>query len=55
MQYALVDNITGLVENVIILAPASRWAIPEGKQLIRSDSAQIGQAWDGETFINVEG
>lgn len=46
-----VINSSGLVVNVIELAEGAMWAPPEGHTLRPSDTACIGDTWDGEAFV----
>jgi len=45
MRYVVIDN--GIVENAIL---ADEGFVIEGKTLVQSDTAQIGQLWDGTDF-----
>lgn len=45
MNYAVIDN--GIVENIIV---ADEGFTIEGKTLVPSDGAAIGDTWDGSTF-----
>ena len=49
-RWALVDQRNRKVLNVIDWEGAS-WTPPDGTQLVESDTANIGDTWDGSTFI----
>lgn len=50
MRYALVEVTSGLVINMVEIDSNSRWYPPEGTKLILSNTAEIGDVWDGVEF-----
>lgn len=44
----------GVVTNVVMLAVGNGWAPPEGTTTVASDTAAIGDAWDGGAFVSPE-
>lgn len=54
MRYALINSQTTVVENVIELSdnwPGDEsWNVPEGYIVKSSDSASIGDTYNGKTF-----
>lgn len=66
MRYALLDP-DNIVENVILLDPENyceeplyggvpaeecpKWHAPRGYRAVASETANIGQQWDGERFV----
>lgn len=50
MRYAVIETATNIVSNVVILSDASEWVQPDSFA-IRSDEANIGDTYDGQTFI----
>ncbi len=52
MRAAVVHSASGLVTNVIELDRDSPgWTPPEGREVIFSNVADIGDTWNGEEFI----
>jgi len=49
MRYALILGATGLVTNTVVAN--EDWEPPEGYIAIQSDTAGIGDTWDGTQFI----
>jgi hypothetical protein len=54
MRYALIKILDGLVENVIELSNPADWNVPNGYQLLSSETASVGDTWNGEEFIKPE-
>ena len=50
MRHAVIKD--GFVVNVIELEPGSKWRPPEGCTVIRADSCEIGDSWDGVVLTN---
>lgn len=50
-RYAVINNQTNIVQNVIELADGSEWTPPEGHRLVASDIAGIGDTRQGDRFI----
>jgi hypothetical protein len=50
MRAALIDLVSGLVVNVVV-ADASDHAAPDGFLLVNSDTANIGDTWDGTQIV----
>jgi hypothetical protein len=56
-RYAIVVIATGVVDNVVMLDPATQanpqlaWPVPAGHQEIASDTANIGDTWNGSSFV----
>lgn len=50
-RYALIDEATNRVVNVIALEPTSRWRTPAGCYKIPHESANIGDTFDGRAFV----
>lgn len=48
IRTAMIEN--GVVTNVTMHDPESDWTAPDGAILVASESAGIGDTWDGETF-----
>lgn len=48
MLYAIVEN--SVVTNVMEWDGESKWAPPEGSTLVQSDTAGVGDTYDGTTF-----
>jgi hypothetical protein len=52
MRYAVIENATGLVRNVIVLDDDAPWRVPRGHSLIEAASAgSPGDTWDGTQFV----
>jgi hypothetical protein len=51
-RYALINDASELVENVIEWDGASGWAPPDGYSTVRSDTAQMGDTYAGGVFIS---
>lgn len=57
MRYALVNDSTGLVENTVVIGDESgvpvelRSKPPQGYSHIQTDTAGIGDTWNGSAFI----
>lgn len=47
-RYAVIRS--GVVENVVDLAPGAKWAPPEGTSLVAHDRAGPGWLYDGSAF-----
>ncbi len=50
MRYALIKD--GVVFNTILLEDGSDWAPDEGVTAVKSETANIGDSYDGETFTS---
>lgn len=50
MRYALINTVTGLVENVIELDPEGDLTQPDGYAVVASDSANIGDKYAEGVF-----
>ena len=49
MRHAIVRN--GIVEQIILLKPESKWKSPEGCECIPcADALHLGATWDGQEF-----
>jgi hypothetical protein len=57
MRYAVVDNTTSLVVNVIMWDGTSEWSPPTGTAIYASDTADIGDRLqiDGQSYNFVPG
>ncbi len=52
MRKAVVQKDTGLVLNVIAIAPAANWPVPDGCTLVDAETVGgIGDTWDGKQFV----
>jgi len=52
MSYKCVlDSISKVVVNIIMLEDGAEWTPPEGQELAPQHNANIGDTWDGEKFI----
>lgn len=51
MRYALIDLSTNVVSNVVEIAEGDGSTTPAGFLTLASDTADIGDSWDGEKFI----
>jgi hypothetical protein len=49
MRKTIIEESTGNVVNVIVLADGSDWAAPEG-QKIGADGGEIGQRWNSTAY-----
>jgi len=49
-RYALIEQATGEVVNVILLAPGANWAPPAGHIVIPAEHVNMGQIWNGSEF-----
>ena len=45
MDYALINNQTNIVENVIVLDEGSTWVTPQGYYIIDIDGLSVGIDW----------
>lgn len=45
MNYALIDNTTNIVDNVIVLDEGSTWAPPSGYYMVNIDGLEVGIGW----------
>ncbi len=52
-RYALIEQATGKVVNVIVLDPSSNWSPPAGHIVVHSDEAGPDDIWDGQKFKKV--
>lgn len=50
-RYAVIDEASGRVENLILWDGASPWAPPEGRSAMLASEADIGDRWDGARFL----
>jgi hypothetical protein len=56
MRHALINSSTGMVVNVIMLDPEVQadpkraWPVPDGHEVVASDTAHPGDHWDGTKF-----
>jgi hypothetical protein len=50
MRYALIRITTGTVENLIELEPGSNWPVPDGFEVVASDTAGIGMNYANGVF-----
>lgn len=50
-QYAIVNDSTGLVENIIIWDGVSDWSAPDGFEVVQSDVAGIGWSYGDKQFV----
>ena len=53
MRYAVVQD--GVVVNVVMWDGVSEWAPPAACTVVQSDTASIGDAYDGEKFAPASG
>lgn len=51
MRYAIIDLSTNLVVNVAEIEPGDGSTQPEGTLNFQSDTANIGDSWDGTSII----
>lgn len=52
MKLAVVNNVTKCVENVVVPpVGANAWFCPEGFTGVLTESAEIGDTWDGEKIV----
>ncbi len=52
MEYALINNETNIVKNVVVLEDGAQWAPPENYTLLPLlENAGIGDTWNGTSFI----
>jgi len=51
MQYALIDLAANLVVNVVAIEPGDGSSEPEGFIHVQSDTAGIGDSWDGTNIV----
>lgn len=49
-RYAVIVTATNVVENIALAPDATSWAFPVGRSVVQSDTAQIGDVWNGSTF-----
>ena len=54
MRYALIRVSDSLVENVVEVVEGDGSQPPEGFLLVASETAAIGDSYDGESFISNE-
>lgn len=47
MRYAIINSVTGRVENVVNWDGTSHWLVDEGFYLVQSDTLQMGQYIEG--------
>lgn len=53
MQFAIIETSSGSVVNVVEWdGDTEAWQPPEGCEAIQSDTARIGDTWNGEHFIS---
>ncbi len=52
VQYAVIDQSTSLVVNLILLTSKAVWSPPTGHIIIASTKAKIGDTWNGIIFIS---
>ena len=50
--YAIVDNATSKVVNIIIWDGVTSYTPPQGTSAIKANGACIGWEWDGQSFVN---
>ena len=51
MRYAIIDLSTNLVVNVAEIEPGDGSTQPEGTLNFQSDTAGIGDSWDGTSIV----
>ena len=51
MRYAIIDLATNLVVNVAEIEPGDGSTQPEGTLNFQSDTAGIGDSWDGTSIV----
>jgi len=51
MRYAIIDLSTNLVANVAEIEPGDGSTQPEGTLNFQSDTAGIGDSWDGTSIV----
>lgn len=51
---AIINESTGVVENVCQMCENAQWEPPSGRILRYDDSAQIGMIWNGTALVNPE-
>lgn len=53
MSYKCVlDSATKVVANVILLEDGVEWTPPEGQELAPQHDGNIGDTWDGSSFVS---
>lgn len=52
-NYAIINS-SNIVENIIVWDGQTDYTPPNNKTLVQSDTAKIGDTWDGENFITPE-
>lgn len=50
-RYAVIDQTTKTVTNVVEIEAGATWAPPEGHVIRKSDIANPGDRWDGRKFV----
>ena len=51
MKYAVVDDVTSVVANVIELEEGATWSPPKGCSLQKAENAAPGDEWDGQRYV----
>lgn len=52
MDYAVVNILTSIIENTVVVEDGANWSPPSGTEIIPLvGNFQIGDTWDGTKFI----